>query len=126
MSAHRIRTIVAGNRRVFMLAFLLWILTESTGCCTLIGLGVGAAADHAKPSGPVPPGDWTALPPNVRVEIQEANGRQVQGRFVGMEMGSQDSAIVAVRTKILRTRIPASQIAGISRCARMTGRSRDL
>jgi hypothetical protein len=90
-------------------------LLGSSGCCTLIGLGVGAAVDQSKPSGEVPREEWAALPPDARIDIREVDGCTTQGRFVGMELVRPDSATVAVRTRSGETTVPEERIASISR-----------
>ncbi len=122
MKTRKIPTIKRETARVLTLVTLAALLTQVMGCCTLIGLGVGAAIDRAKPSGFVAREQWSALPLDAHVEVLERNGSEVAGRFIGMESIRPDSAIVTVRTDSIDTSMPASRIASICRCGSSDGK----
>jgi hypothetical protein len=63
----RARSLVAV---LLILAFFL----PSGGCCSLIGVSVGAVVDARRPHGPVPSTQWDRLEPGRRVEITRQDG----------------------------------------------------
>ncbi len=111
-----------GGARVLAILGMLGTLTQATGCCTLIGLGVGAVVDHSKPSGEVPREEWAALPPDARVDLRSPDGTATRGRVVEVNAIRTDSAVVAVRTDSCVTRVPATQVASISRPGTSNGK----
>lgn len=75
-------------RRAALTGIFVGALIQSTGCCSLVGLGVGAMVDSGTPNGPIPPERWEALAQGTEVDLVLRDGPPFRTHFLGLSGAS--------------------------------------
>lgn len=100
--------------RVLAVGLLAAFTLPFSGCCTLIGLGVGAAADNAKAWEPIPPQGWSDLRPGTKVEVVRKDADLVRGVYEGTSGAVASGPVIMVRTESGAAYIPVAEIRTIN------------
>jgi hypothetical protein len=114
MRGRRHRPEIRWAARVGVLALVIACAIQLSGCCTLIGLGVGAATDYGKPHGKIPPAQWSKVPQGTDVDVVLVDGFRVGGDFVRVSHSGSDTAAVVLEDDRGSQSVPVSEIRKIN------------
>ena len=100
--------------RMAKVGLMLTVAFPFSGCCTLIGLGVGSAADNARPHGTIAPEKWTSLRPGTEIVVMRDDAAPLRGTYEGSSNPSADGAVLWIRSDSTVVNMKASEISSIT------------